>query len=115
MSNNGSQNGSIDDEILFEVNTPISLVVRTTVNYWNIISTVKHPIIRNRQEDIQQTLSNPDEIRFSKTDSQVLLFYRYERTKRWLCAVVKRLNGEGFLITAYITSAIKEGVTTWKK
>jgi hypothetical protein len=30
-------------------------------------------------------------------------------------AVVKRLNGEGFLITAYITSAIKEDITRWKK
>jgi hypothetical protein len=29
--------------------------------------------------------------------------------------VTKRLNGEGFLITAYRTSAIKEGIVTWRK
>jgi len=45
----------------------------------------------------------------------VYLFYRLERPKRWLCAVAKRLNGEGFLITAYPTDAIKEGEQIWVK
>ncbi len=33
---------------------------------------------------------------------------------RWICAVVKRLNGEAFLITTYPTDAIKEGEPIWK-
>ncbi len=27
---------------------------------------------------------------------------------RWVCALTRRLNGEGFLITAYPTDTIKE-------
>jgi hypothetical protein len=42
-------------------------------------------------------------------DPQVLLFYKAESPDRWICAVVKR-NGEGFLVTADPTDAIKEGV-----
>jgi hypothetical protein len=30
-----------------------------------------------------------------------------------MCAVAKRLNGEGFLITAYVTDTIKEGEHLW--
>ncbi len=37
-----------------------------------------------------------------------------ERPKRWLCAVAKRLEGEGFLITAYVTDAVKIGESVWK-
>jgi hypothetical protein len=104
-----------NSEILFEVATPIGFSVRTTIEYWQFIVTIKHPIMLNRLADIQATLSNPDEIRLSKTDSQVYLFYRDDGAKRWVCAVTRRLNGEGFLITAYRTSAIKEGDSIWQK
>ena len=46
---------------------------------------------------------------------QVLLFYKAEATKRWTCAVVKRVAEGAFLITAYPTDAIKEGVRIWPK
>ncbi|MBC6480924.1 MAG: hypothetical protein GDA56_27245 [Hormoscilla sp. GM7CHS1pb] len=68
-----------------------------------------------REVDVQETLRMPDEICRSREDPQVYLFYRLERPKRWLCAVAKRLNGEGFLITAYPTDAIKEGEQIWVK
>jgi len=45
----------------------------------------------------------------------VLLFYRLERPGRWICAVAKRLNDEGFPITTYPTDAIKEGERIWSK
>jgi hypothetical protein len=32
-----------------------------------------------------------------------------------LCQTILRLNGDGFLITAYQTDAIKEGETLWHK
>jgi hypothetical protein len=46
---------------------------------------------------------------------QQVLFYKAEATKRWTSAVVKRLASSGFLITAYPTDAIKEGVRVWPK
>jgi hypothetical protein len=71
--------------------------------------------MHNRLEDVQQTLSNPDEIRLSKSDAQIYLFYRGDGAKRWVCAVTKRVDETGFLITAYRTSAIKEGTVLWQK
>ncbi|MGC8712433.1 MAG: DUF4258 domain-containing protein [Leptodesmis sp.] len=111
MENDATSNS----EILFEVATPLDFSVRTTTEYWQFIVTIKHPVMLNRLADVQNTLSNLDKIRLSKTDSQVYLFYRDDGTKRWVCAVARRLNGEGFLITAYRTSAIKEGELIWQK
>jgi hypothetical protein len=45
----------------------------------------------------------------------VLLFYRQRQEKRWVVAVARRLNGDGFLITAYQTDGIKEGEMLWLK
>jgi hypothetical protein len=68
-----------------------------------------------RELNIESVLATPDEVRRSRKDQAVYLFYKLERDGRWLCAVVKRLNGDGFLITAYPTDAIKEGEPIWPK
>ena len=104
-----------DLDILFEVKTPLSFSVRTTRAHWQLIVTVKHPVMQNYLEAIQETLENPDEVRLSKTDPQVYLFYGNNGSRRWVCAVTKRLEDSGFLITAYRTSAIKEGDLIWQK
>ena len=57
----------------------------------------------------------PDEIRRSRSDPAALLFYRLERPGRWLYAVTKRLNDEGFLITTYPADGIKEGERIWNR
>jgi hypothetical protein len=67
------------------------------------------------EEDVRNVLEDPDEIRRSKSDENVYLFYRAEREKRWLCAVSKQTDQEGFLITTYPTDAIKEGVQVWHR
>jgi hypothetical protein len=104
---------STNDDILFEVDTPLGYRVRTTISYWALITTVKHPAIRGREQDVQTTLRHPDEIRISKTDGQIYLFYRADGYNRWMCAVTKRLNGVGFLVTVYRTGRIKEGNRIW--
>ncbi len=103
------------DELLFEVLTPLGFRVRVTRSYWELIVTIKYPIMAGREHDVRDTLQNPSEIRQSKGDSDVYLFYKTERMGRWVCAVSKRLDGEGFLITAYPTDAIKEGGLVWPK
>ena len=103
------------EEVLFEALTPLGFLVRVTQAYWELIITVKHPIMAGRENDVKETLENPSEIRRSKSDSEVYLFYKPERLGRWVCAVTKRLDGEGFLITAYPTDAIKEGEKVWSK
>ena len=62
---------------------------------------------------MRAALESPDEIRQSRTDPKMLLFYKAEAPKRWTCSVLKRTNHEAFLVTAYPTDAIKEGVRIW--
>jgi hypothetical protein len=104
-----------DEEILFSVETPLGFRVRTTVSYWTIITTIKHPVMVGREADVQATLRAPDEVRLSRTDEQIYLFYRSDGAKRWVCVISKRLNGEGYIVTAYRTSGIKEGIHLWPK
>jgi hypothetical protein len=103
------------DDLLFEVLTPLRFRVRVMRAYWELIITIKHPVMAGREEAVKDTLQNPNEIRQSKSDADVYLFYKPERIGRWVCAVAKRLDGEGFLITAYPTDAIKEGELVWPK
>jgi hypothetical protein len=98
----------------FEILTPLNFTVRTSVEYWEKLI-VKHPDIADLELEIQQALANPDEIRRSSRDPNVLLFYLVLKERRWAVAVARRLNGDGFLITAYQTDAIKEGETLWHK
>ena len=106
---------SSKEKPLFEVQTPLGFSVHTTRAYWNIIVTLKHPSMAGKENDVQGTLENPDGIRQSQRDQKVYLFYRSKNIDRWVCAVVKRLDGEGFLITTYPTDSIKEGDIVWPK
>lgn len=98
----------------FRVKTPLGLVVRCTRRYWRFIVTEKHPILAGCQGEIVETLQAPREIRESRKDPTVALFYR-GGPDRWTCAVVKRENGTGYLITAYPTDAIKVGEVIWTR
>ena len=96
---------------LFEVSTPLGFSVRTTRDYWALIES-KHPEVAGRQLAVEECLREPDQIRHSKQDNAVYLFYR-SYPPHHLCAVVKRLNDDGFVITCYLTDKIKEGEKIW--
>lgn len=98
----------------FEVLTPLGFCVRTAEDYWQKLL-IKHPDLANLETEVQQALANPDEIRRSSRDPNVLLFYLTIKNLRWVVAVARQLNRDGFLITAYQTDAIKEGETLWRK
>ncbi len=99
---------------LFEVLTPLGFRVRCMREHWDFIVSYKHPAMRGREKGIIQVLRDPDEVRRSRKDPDVLLFYRGRRP-RWLCAVTKRQDDTGFLITAYPTDSIKVGTVLWKR
>lgn len=102
-------------KVLFEIRTPLDFDVHVTEEYWKVIVTIKHPVMKGHEEEVKLVLSDPDEIRQSKKDQNVYLFYRFQDQKRWFCVVVKNDKDEGFLITAYPTDNIKEGIIIWKK
>lgn len=104
-----------ENDFLFNVMTPLGFRVRVTRSYWELIVTIKHPAMAGHEKEISQVLENPEEVRQSKGDPAVYLFYKTQRVGRWVCAVTKRLDGEGFLVTAYPTDSIKEGVKIWPR
>jgi hypothetical protein len=63
--------------------------------------------LRGRVQDVAQVLAHPDQVYQSRRDHRMFLYYRADQ-RRLPCVVVKRLDGEGFLITACPCAKIKE-------
>lgn len=105
----------MSQDLLFDTMTPLGFRVHVTRTYWQVITGIKHPIMAGREAEVQETLEQPDEIRRSKSDEDVYLFYRTERPDRWICAVAKHTGETGLLITTYLTDAIKEGIQVWHR
>ena len=103
-----------DDAPHFEVTSPLGKRIRTTQEYWRKVVGTKHPRMCGREQDVRQAIEEPDEIRRSKTDPEVYLYYR-KSDSLYTCAVVKHLNGEGFLITTYVTDVVKIGEVIWTR
>ena len=78
-----------------------------------------HPEMSGQIGKIQDVLVDPDVIVRSRTDPSVELFYRhYEATpvtEKHLCIVVKVLDDDLFIITAFFTDTVKRGETLWKR
>ena len=104
-----------DSDFLFKVMTPLRFYVHVTHAYWKVITTIKHPVMSGRESDVKETLGNPDQIRVSKRDPNVYLFYKAKGTNRWICVVAKDIESSGFVITTYPTDAIKEGEEIWHR
>jgi hypothetical protein len=77
-----------------------------------------HPEMVELINQIGALLQDPQIVRVSRTDPQVHLYYRYyEQTMvgaKWLCVVVKQLDDDAFIITAYLTDKVKQGVDLWQ-
>ncbi len=70
--------------------------------------------MRGKKDLVKDALKHPQEVRQSKTDPNVYLYYRREpETPYHVCVVVKHLNGGGFIVTTYRTDRIQEGERRW--
>jgi len=78
-----------------------------------------HPEMTNQIVNIKETLKDPDIIVRSKIDSQVELFYKLFKntpvTEKYLCIVIKSLDNDIFIITAYFTDTVKRGDILWQR
>ncbi|HVC26573.1 MAG TPA: hypothetical protein VND40_00280 [Nitrososphaerales archaeon] len=90
--------------------------VHTRINksYWDYIVNVKHPSVRGLEQLVQSSLTEPIEVRRSRRDQSVHLHYGRFEAKLLVCTVVKFLNGDGFVITAYLTRRMI-GDSIWKQ
>lgn len=64
------------DDVVFGVETPLGFKVRSTSSYWTTIVRMKHPIMRGRVDEVISALNKPDQVRVSRSDPAVFLFYR---------------------------------------
>ncbi|MBI5750423.1 MAG: DUF4258 domain-containing protein [Nitrospinae bacterium] len=86
--------------------------IRITKRHWDYIVS-KHESIIGIEKQIKEALKNPSYVRLSKEDNEVYLYYStYGRY--FVCVVCRHLNGDGFIITAYLTDSIKKGVIVYE-
>ena len=102
-------------DVLFSVRTPLGITVRTTKAYWRIITTIKHPSVAKYTKEVQKALNDPDQIRKSKQDPGVHLYYKHIG-KINICVVTDHVDKmNGYIITVYLTDRIKEGEQIYVK
>ncbi|WP_217699485.1 hypothetical protein, partial [Leptospira alexanderi] len=72
-----------------------------------------HPEMSGQEERIVECLLSPEQVRQSRTDERVELFYKYFADTlvgdKYLCVVIKNGIDDLFLVTAYFTDKVKEG------
>ena len=69
-------NDIIEKDKKFEVVTWLKTSISVTNKYWEYIITIKHPHIKGRENEIIDTLKDPEIIRQSRKDKNVYLFYK---------------------------------------
>ena len=82
---------------------------------WNHIIDA-HPEIKELRRELEGALIEPELIKRSVYNENVVLFYRHYKhiyEGKYMCVVV-RLD-EKSIVTAYITDRIKSGDIIWKK
>jgi hypothetical protein len=89
-------------------------LIRVTASHWDLITQRKHPEMQGREHEVIMTLQNADVIRCSQDDPDVFLYYR-RFGRYYLCIVCRHLNGDGFVVTGYLTDRIKRGNELWRK
>src|SRR3989344_5745168 len=94
--------------IIFEVVDKRGKKIRLTREQWSKIRK-KHPEVEN-EELIKETLEKPIKIMHHSYDESVYKFYKYYRNRpypeNFLMVLIKYLNGDGFVITAYYMDKI---------
>lgn len=92
-------------------------VVRLTDE--RIAHIVQRQEMAGMEAEIDRVLQAPAEVRVSRSDDTVQLFYEfYAQTRvggKWLCVVVKYAADDAFVVTAYLTDQLKAGETIWPK
>ena len=61
-------------DFLFTIFTPLDFFVRTTAPYWALIQR-KHPEVIGMETELQNCLRSPEQVRRSRVDRDVYLFY----------------------------------------
>ena len=91
--------------------------IRLTEERWQHILT--HPEMDGQQNRLQEVLSSPEVVIATQKDASVHAYHRwYERTpvtQKHAVVVVKLLENDAFVLTAYFTSRVRKGNVIWQR
>ena len=96
-------------DYIFEIIDKTGRKIRLTKRQWGHITspTSPHAYMTNYLEEIKQTLVNPDKTINSIYDDYKSNYYKYYKNKkRYLRIIIKYLNGDGFVISAYFVKHV---------
>lgn len=71
----------------------------------------EHTEMESQQDKIKETIENPDYIFYSPKDKNFHYVKKYKSTpvsEKSALAIVKHLDGEGFIITCFFISAVRK-------
>jgi hypothetical protein len=92
--------------MIFEVRDASRRRIRMTEKQFSHIIN-EHPEMMNKLEHIKDVLLWPDKIIKSPRDETARYYFRHEKNRKvFLIVVVKYLNGDGFVITAFISTKV---------
>ena len=95
-------------EDVFEINDKSGRKIRLTKKQWRHLAK-KHPYMEKYLDEIKETLQLSDKI-INRVFNKGYYYKSYKYLKspnRFVLVVVKYLNGNGFIITSYLTEKIK--------
>ena|SRR5258706_3977830 len=101
-------------ELYFEVLSCLGRRIRISERHWRLITEWKHVEIRGQEDAVREVLLDAELVRVSQSDPDVYLYYR-QVGKYYLCVICKHLNGDGYIVTIYVTDRLKEGHDVWRK
>lgn len=96
--------------IIFEATDKTGRKIRLTQTQWNHITAPSspHTYMANHLEEVKETLISADKIIKSLYDTRKANYYKYYKiNKKFMRVIVRYLNGEGFVVTSYFVSNIK--------
>lgn len=89
----------------------------TAERQYHILNT--HPEMAEWISQIGDVLTQPEWVIQSRSDSEVELFYVWQAQTRvggkYLCVVVVGKEDDAFVLTSYLTDALKKGQVVWPR
>jgi hypothetical protein len=78
---------------------------------------LEHTEMVGHENALEETLAKPERVIESLSDPQARLYYRfYVGTRvgdKYVCVVVKIIENDAFVLTAYFTNKVRRGVQLW--
>lgn len=78
---------------------------------------LEHPEMLGQEGRIRETISQPDHVVSTTADPSVHVYSRYYDstpvTRKFLLVVVKTVEEDAYILTAFFASRQKKGITVW--